>query len=137
MQTNDNGKINVDTYKLIYKHIYEDIKKHHGSRDFIIWEDGNSTHSSASIKAFRKAKGITSIQNPHHCPKTNPIKDMCIANVVKSYVRRHRHGSIGDLQQLAVDGFKSVNPGAIDQVYADMHSRWLQLQASEGRRINR
>lgn len=62
-----------------------------------MWEDGDGIYTLAGVKAFWKAKGITSIQNPHYCLEINPIKDVCVASMVKSYVWRHRYGLIGDL----------------------------------------
>ena len=83
---NNNGKINVNIYKLIYKRIYKDIKKYYKSQDFIIWENSNNTYILVGVQAFQEEEGITIIFNPHHYPKMNLIKDIYVASVVKSYI---------------------------------------------------
>lgn len=47
--TNTNGKMNSATYKHIYSLLFAEIERHHGSRDFVLREDGGDSHTEHSV----------------------------------------------------------------------------------------
>lgn len=137
VQTNNNGKMDAATYKSIYKQVADDIAEFRGSRDFILWEDGDGSHTAKEVRDWKLREGITAVTNVHYCPETNPIEDRAIANVVKGTLRQNPHRTTGQLRALAEEGFRRIKLSSIAKVYADMPSRWLQLRDMHGQRLNR
>lgn len=136
VNSNDNGKMDICMYKKVYTQVFEDIAAHHGSRDFIIWEDGDSSHTHQETRDWKAKNNITTITNTPHCPETSPIEDHKVTLVTKAYIRRHAHWSLGQLRGLAEKGWLSVQKDDIMRIYEDMPQRWRDLRNAEGRRIN-
>lgn len=137
VHTNDNGKMDAATYKAVYTHVFADIKAFHRSREFIVWEDSDGSHTCKASTEWKHHEGFKTVINTHYCPETNPIEDRGVAAVVKQTIKNNAHSTISDLRQLAEQGFEAVKFDTIAGVYKNMPQRWTDLQASEGRRLNR
>lgn len=44
--SSNNGKMETDTCITLYRRIFKDIERHHGLKDFHVWEKGKSSHTT-------------------------------------------------------------------------------------------
>lgn len=135
--SNNNGKMDSATYIAVYKRVFKDIEKHYGSRDFVLWEDGDGSHTSKASCDWKRENGYTALINAPKCPETNPIEDRASLLVVKNYIKRYGHATIKEVRDLAEEGWARVKTEAIARVYDDMPQRWIDIKNVNGRRINR
>ncbi|KAK9422095.1 putative Tc1-like transposase DDE domain-containing protein [Seiridium unicorne] len=118
---------------------FTDLEEVYGNR-FILWEDRDGAHNTPAVKSFKKERGYLDnyITNAPKCPKTNPIEDRTIANVVKGNTKRSPHCDILMLKELAEEGlFKKIRDDKLRKVYNNIPNKWLQIRDNSGKRINR
>ncbi|RYP29547.1 hypothetical protein DL767_006675 [Monosporascus sp. MG133] len=104
-----------------------------GRKDLIIWQDGDSSHTSKVTKEWLQRKGYTAIYNVHDSPETNPIESTI--KKVKSHITNNPHINTQELVRLAEEGWDMMDKGRQKAIFKSMVQRWKDFIKGGGQRI--
>jgi DDE superfamily endonuclease len=130
---NSNGKMEGDFYVEILKRLLPQVEEHFGSKDFILFQDGDSSHNCPQVKAWLAENGYTSYTTPHYSPDLNFIES-CVLRW-KSHVKNGFACDIKSLEERIISGWRILDLRRLGEDVDSMQFRWEQIIAADGQRI--
>ncbi|KAI1077803.1 hypothetical protein F5B20DRAFT_550426 [Whalleya microplaca] len=121
---NVTGKMTSQIYIQLLKPLLKHLEDHYSHRDFILWEDGDSSHrftkNNVAYK-WKKRNSYKFVRNVHNSPKTNWIESS--VKRLKSYIRKYFFDGEAQLKELVQESWNGLNQEKINNDLDSMPQR--------------